>query len=167
MKAIFIFLIVLLPSTQISAQDSTLELSRQHYLQLKNFLSSQKNNVDVYTSVRLNENSTSCRQHFEEWFKMTKKKGLAEAIQVDSRHMIQTMPINYSNKDLVWISPAKRYTYKDNPGYINASFGEQVKQDIINNIGSGLINSISKRKYHYRYSAADNKPSQTPSFLKF
>ncbi|MEP7165253.1 MAG: hypothetical protein ABI741_11190 [Ferruginibacter sp.] len=168
MKTIILTLFFLYTTT-LSAQDSTTVLSRVNYLELKHFLLSQKS-ADRFTNIHSKLNSKLFRQQFQEWYIMAKKKELAKAILVDNRQMIQTMPadvnsIMYGSKDLIWISPAKRYGYQDSPAYINASFGEQVKQDIINDIGNGLINS--KRRYRYRYSAANNQPYKIPSFLKF
>jgi hypothetical protein len=170
MRSLFILLLFLSQSIIILAQNEPVQKAdMQNYFLLKSFLSQYKINPVVFpASIKPQWNSNLYQKQFEQWFTMARKKEQVEAILVDSRHMIQPMPINYFIKDLIWVSPAKRYSYRDSPEYINASFGEQIEHDIINDFGSGLINSaISKRKYHYRYSAVDNKPYQIPSFLKF
>ncbi len=136
------------------------------YSLLKNFLSMQKNNPGMFTTqTESGWNSKLYQQQFIHWYTTSRKKELAAVILIDSKSVIQTMPAGYDVKDLKWISPAKRYSYRDSYQYKNLSFGEQVATDIIYNVASGLL---SKKKYRYRYSAAENnKTNSTPSFLKF
>ena len=156
MKKAIIILLVSFQSIIAVAQESYIKNAdkEQNYLNLKKFLIDQKFNSRLF------------QQQLGQWITLTRKKEFASAVQVDSRYVIQTMPLNYSSKDLNWISPAKKYSYRDSYQYLNSSFGEQVAQDIINDIGTGIIKKAGKSKY--RYSAANNsKPYNSPSFLKF
>ena len=156
MKEAIIILLVSFQSILVVAQEGYIKNAdkEQNYLNLKKILVDQKFNSALF------------QQQLGQWITLTKKKEFASAVQIDSRYVIQTMPLNYSSKNLNWISPAKSYSYQDSYQYLNSSFGEQVAQDIINDIGSGIIKKTGKSKY--RYSAANNsKPYNSPSFLKF
>lgn len=164
MKYIILALIGSVFSIAVIAQaDTMLRNNMQAYFQLTNFLLNQKLNATSNTAFQWNP--TLYQKQFEQWYTISRKKELAPAIQIDSRSVIQTMPVSYDRKDLRWISPAKQYSYRDSYQYKNLSFGEQVATDIIYNVAGDLL---SKKKYHYRYSAAENnKPYSLPSFLKF
>lgn len=164
MKKIITSLWLLFHAAACIAQiDTTQQKSIQAYLELKNFLLNHKLNS---TSKILSEwNTKLYQEQFEQWYISSKKKEFAPFILVDSRSVIQTMPVSYDRSDLRWISPAIQYSYHDSYEYQNLSFVQQVATDIIYNVGSNLI---GKKKYGYRYSAAENnKPNSIPSFLKF
>lgn len=128
----------------------------QNYQDLKNFLSTQKFNNKLF------------RKQFEEWFSISKKNQPAAAILVNSSHVIQSMPVNYGAKDLFWISPSKRFSYRDSYEYENSSFGNQLVQDIMYDVGGNILKNIGRKKYRYHYSAAENnRPYQRPAFLQF
>ena len=150
-------------ATCIAQADTTQQYNMQAYLELTNFLLNQK--LNSTGNIPFQWNPALYQKQFEQWYTINRKKELTPAILVDNRYVIQTMPVSYDRKDLRWISPAKQYSYRDNYQYKNLPFGEQVATDIIYN---AVGNLLAKKKYHYRYSAAENnKPYSTPSFLKF
>lgn len=158
MKKLIIFLLFASLQLPLLAQEGYIQtITKEHnYQALKNFLSGQKFSNRTF------------RQQFEEWFNLAKKHEPANAIAINSSHVIQTMPLDYGAKDLSWISPSKRYNYRDRNEYLNASFGNQVLQDIIYGAGNNILQNIGRKKYRYHYSAAENsKPYQRPSFLQF
>lgn len=145
---------------------SNINLLYDDYNQLKYFLLTENNNPEsFFVKIKSSLNSKFYQDQFEQWYTINRKKEFAPAILINNRSLIQTMPIDYGVKDLMWISPAKRTCYRDSEKYKNLSLGEQVATDIIYNVAGDLI---CKKKYHYRYSAIENnKAYYTPSFLKF
>ena len=156
MKKAIILLLVSFQSMIIVAQYDNLKIAKQEqtYLQLKKFLVDNRFNTSLF------------QEQFGQWLILARKKEFASAIQVDSRHVIQTNPLNYTSKDLTWISPYKSFSYRDNYQYKNSSFGQQVAQDVVNDIGSGMIKKAGRKKYHSS-TVNNNKPGETPSFLRF
>jgi len=156
MKKAIILLLVSFQSMIIVAQYDNLKIAKQEqtYLQLKKFLVDNRFNTSLF------------QEQFGQWLILARKKEFASAIQVDSRHVIQTNPLNYTSKDLTWISPYKSFSYRDNYQYKNSSFGQQVAQDVVNDIGSGMIKKAGRKKYHAS-TANNNKTGDTPSFLRF
>ena len=153
-------------SININYQPTGIIIIYDDYTQLKHFLLSEKNNPESFlVNIKPHWNSKLYQEEFKQWYTISRKKELAPAILIDSRSLIQIMPNDFGVKDLMWISPAKRYSYRDSENYKKLPFGEQVATDIIYNVAGDLI---GKKKYHYRYSAAENnKAYSTPSFLKF
>ncbi len=175
MKYIILVSVWSLFSIVANAQNDSININYQptgtfviddDYKEMKHFLLTVKNDPGPYfVKIEHPWNSKLYQEEFEQWYTISSKKELAAAIIIDSRFVIQTMPTGYYVKDLRWISPSKRFDYHDSDQYKNSAFGEQVATDIIYNIASDLL---IKKKYHSRYSAAENnKAYATPSFLKF
>jgi hypothetical protein len=157
MKKTFIFTSLIFYAIACIAQtDSATQPNMHAYLQLKNFLSGSPSN---------SASNIFLQQDFKQWLSIRSKKEFAPAILVDKDFIIQSTTTSNGKKDLIWISATKKYSYKETAQYKKMSFGEQVATDIIHSTAGSLL---SKKKYHYRYSAADNNKVYTkPSFLQF
>ena len=156
MKKATILLLISFQSIIIVAQEGNFKNTNQekNYFQIKKFLIDHRFNASLF------------QDQFNQWFTLARKKEFASAIQVDSRHVIQTIPLNYTSKDLTWISPYKSFSYRDNYQYKNSSIGQQLAQDVVNDIGSSMVKKIGRKKYRYN-AANNNKSYYTPSFLRF